>query len=135
MKTRIFFLALSITLIFASCERKGNVELYNEVMAIHDEVMPKMNDIHRYKKEFQKELADTINTNETRRAELQSIIEKLDAAGDGMMVWMRQFEPVPDSEGEDKAREYLESEKKKVSKVKDDMNAALDNARKLSEKR
>lgn len=114
----------------ASC-KKGNQELYNEVMAVHDEVMPKMEDIHKYKKDFQNEIKDTTNITEARKAELEVAIVKLDSAGKGMMVWMREFDPIPDSEGEEKAREYLQNEKEKVTKVKKDMLDALERAKKL----
>ena len=45
-----------------------------------------------------------------------------------MMVWMRQFEPVADSAGEKKARNYLESELIKVKKVREDILKALQDA-------
>jgi hypothetical protein len=117
-----------------ACERKGNQELYDEVMDIHDEVMPKMNDIHNYKKAFQNEITNNPTITEARKTQLESIIVKLDSAGDGMMVWMRKFDPIPDSVGVDKARDYLLEEKKKVSKVKKDMVEALEEAKKLSGK-
>ena len=44
------------------------------------------------------------------------------------MVWMRNFNPLPDSLGEEKAREYLEDQKVKVEKVKKDMLQAIEEA-------
>jgi hypothetical protein len=114
-----------------ACEKKGNQQLYDEVMAIHDEVMPKMNDIRRYKKDFQAEIANNPNITEARKTQLESSIVMLDSASDGMMKWMRAFDPIADSEGEQKAREYLEDQKQKVTKVKEDMLKALDEAKKL----
>lgn len=134
MKTRIsIFVILASALFLASC-KKGNQELYNEVMAVHDEVMPKMEDIHKYKKDFKAEINDTTNITEARKAELEAVIMKLDSAGKGMMVWMREFDPVADSEGEEKAREYLQKEKEKVTKVKKDMLDALEHAKTLKKK-
>jgi hypothetical protein len=42
-------------------ETSGNQELYNEVMKIHDEVMPKMNDIHATKMDLKERLEKTPN--------------------------------------------------------------------------
>jgi hypothetical protein len=130
MKTSLSLILCLLSLSFISCQ-KGNQELYDEVMNIHDEVMPKMDQIHRYKKDFQSEIANNPDITEARKTQLESVIVKLDSAGDAMMVWMRKFEPIPDSQGEDKARDYLLEEKKKVTKVKEDMLKALDEAKKL----
>jgi hypothetical protein len=43
-----------------------------------------------------------------------------------MMVWMNEFNPMPDSvAGEEKAREYLENEMEKIKKVKENILQAL----------
>jgi hypothetical protein len=42
-----------------------------------------------------------------------------------MMVWMRQFSPIPDSLGEEKARDYLQNEMARVKKVKENIETAL----------
>ena len=36
----------------------GNQALYDEVMKVHDEVMPKMNDIYKLKEDLKKEIAN-----------------------------------------------------------------------------
>jgi hypothetical protein len=46
-----------------------------------------------------------------------------------MMVWMRKFNPLPDSLGEEKAREYLENEMEKIKKVREDVLAAIEKAK------
>ena len=113
------------------CQQKGNQELYEEVMKIHDEVMPKMNDIHKLKMDLKTEIDSTTEITQARKTEIETAIVKLDSASEGMMVWMREFNPIPDSEGEDKAREYLENEKVKVTKVKENMLQALEKAKKV----
>ena len=131
MKTKSVTLLCFVLAAFTSCEKKGNQQLYDEVMAIHDEVMPKMDDIRRYKKDFQAEIANNSNITEARKTQLESSIVMLDSAGDGMMKWMRAFDPIADSEGEEKAREYLEDQKNRINKVKEDMLKALEEAKKL----
>ena len=101
-----------------------NEILYNEVQKIHDEVMPKMYNIYQKKQELQKKLEDPKLT-ELQKQDLQSRIAKLDSADAGMRDWMHNFKPISDSEGEEKAREYLEGEMEKVKKVRDDILTAL----------
>jgi hypothetical protein len=110
---------------------EGNQELYDEVMKVHDEVMPKMNDIYKLKEELKKEIAGAPDMVEEKKKAIESMIAKLDSASESMMVWMRNFNPLPDSLGEEKAREYLEDQKKKVKKVKEDMLKAIEEAKAL----
>jgi hypothetical protein len=62
---------------------------------------------------------------ENERLEIGNNLARLDSASEGMMVWMRQFDPLPDSAGEEKARTYLESELEKIKRVREDIVAAL----------
>jgi hypothetical protein len=101
-----------------------NQVLYNEVMKIHDEVMPKMEDMHKRKEALKKKLAES-NLSAEQKKQIQSKINQLDSAGESMMVWMREFNPIPDSAGEEKAREYLEGEMEKVKEVRENILAAL----------
>lgn len=106
----------------------GNQELYDEVMKIHDEVMPKMNDIYKLKQTLKEKLEKAPKLTEAEKIELEAIVSRLDSAGESMMVWMRQFQPLPDSLGEEKAREYLEQEMEKVKKVRSHIENALKEA-------
>jgi hypothetical protein len=110
----------------------GNQALYDEVMAVHDEVMPKMNDIYKLKEQLKKEIADAPDIVEQKRREIESTIVELDAASEGMMVWMRNFNPLPDSLGEEQARKYLVEQKERVTDVREDMLQAIDKAERLS---
>lgn len=109
-------------------ELEGNQALYDEVMKIHDEVMPKMNDIYNIKEELKNQIANTPDMLDEKKKEIEATISKLDSASEGMMAWMRNFNPLPDSLGEDQAREYLENEMEKVKKVKEDIQQALEKA-------
>jgi hypothetical protein len=109
----------------------GNQELYEEVMKVHDEVMPKMNDVYKLKEELKKQIANSPDMVEEKKNRIQSVILQLDSASDGMMVWMRNFNPLPDSLGVEKARNYLEQEQEKVNKVKEDMLKAIADAKTL----
>lgn len=107
----------------------GNQELYNEVMKVHDEVMPKMNDIHSTKQALREKLEKAPNIDATEKQKIEAMIAKLDSASEGMMIWMRQFNPPSDEEGEEKGREYLEDQMEKVKKVRQDILDALEQAK------
>lgn len=111
-------------------EVSENQKLYEEVMNVHNEVMPKMDDIHRKKEELKNKIANTPDMSPEKKMAIDATVAKLDSAGESMMAWMRQFNPVPDSAGEEKARMYLEGEMVKVKKVRENILQALKEAEK-----
>ena len=134
MKTILPVLTLSIVVLVWGCGQKkqDNQTLYDEVMKVHDEVMPKMDDIYKLKQELKKQISDTSNLVDEKRRTIEATILKLDSAGEAMMVWMRNFNPLPDSLGEEKAREYLEDQQEKIKKVKEEMLDAINKATELN---
>jgi hypothetical protein len=132
MKATLPFVSLIILLAWGcGQETKDNQALYDEVMKVHDEVMPKMNDIYKLREQLKKQIADSAGLVEEKEKAIESAILKLDSSSESMMVWMRNFNPLPDSLGEEKAREYLEDQKVKVEKVKEDMLQAIEEAEAL----
>ena len=106
----------------------GNQALYDEVMKVHDEVMPKMNDIYKLKEQLKNKIANTPDMVAEKKQQIESTISRLDSASEAMMVWMRNFNPLPDSVGEQEARDYLESEMEKIKKVSEDVRKSLEDA-------
>lgn len=109
-------------------ETGGNQALYDEVMKIHDEVMPKMDDIFKAKEELRSKLAET-NIVDAKKQEIEASIAKLDSADQIMRDWMHNFNPPPDSLGEEHARAYLETEMEKIKKVREELNEAVEKAK------
>lgn len=105
-----------------------NQALYDEVMKVHDEVMPKMGDLYKLKKDLEAKVAAAPTMAEEKKKSIEAVIAKLDSADQGMRDWMHHFNPIPDSLGEEKAREYLEDEMEKVKKVKADILEAMEEA-------
>jgi hypothetical protein len=149
MKRLIILSVLAFSMIFSGCQKSsdnnheghdahaqdktetsGNEKLYNEVMKVHDEVMPKMNDIHKLKMSIRERIEKNPNLPKAERLKLDAMYAKLDSANEGMMVWMREFRPLPDSVGEEKAKAYLENEMERVNKVRDRMLKAIESAQK-----
>jgi hypothetical protein len=104
----------------------SNDALYNEVMKIHDETMMKMNDIYSLKQTLTSKLSDSAKLDEPKKEQIKASIAKLDSANESMMLWMRAFSPIPDSLGEEKAREYLETEMEKVNQVRSNIIQSLE---------
>jgi hypothetical protein len=148
MKNFAFCLTVVASLFLTSCQQKSehegheghdahaqdktqtseNQKLYNEVMKVHDEVMPKMNDIHKLKMAIKERIEKNQNLSKVERMKLDAMYAKLDSANDGMMVWMREFRPLPDSVGEEKAKKYLENEMERVNAVRKRMLDAIEAA-------
>lgn len=114
-------LSLLVTTLLISCGHgkfKGDPQ-YDEVMAIHDEVMPLLPSMKKLKKNIKK-------TSESLSPEALDIIKALDDADEGMMEWMYQFSP-PEDTAERKS--YLDDQKVKVQKVADDINNSIKSAK------
>lgn len=144
MKT-IYQLFLISTLMVAGCgqpasqgsdngnddgvEGNPNQALYDQVMDIHDEVMPKMEDLYKIKSQLQEKIANSPNMVKERKEALEKMILELDEASNAMMDWMHQFNPLPDSADEEDSRAYLETQMEKIKKVKEEMLTTLERAK------
>lgn len=140
------FLILLISISILGCESKSdnnegdaenetinrNEALKEEVIAIHDEVMPKMGALRSHQKRLTEEAAEL----ETRDAanykeeieKRRQIAGELDQAYEGMFVWMRQFRPQLDEMSDEEGRAYLLDQKDKVTRVNEDIKGALHRA-------
>ena len=108
--------------------------LYDEVIAIHDEVMPKMSDINRVKRAL-KEHASGLTSpkcefQEEDRGKIKGMVAKLEEADESMMQWMRDFKK-PENVSHEKMMAFLEAEKVKISDVSDLMLTSLEKGDKL----
>jgi len=116
-----FIIILMVTLVLSCKNQHVNKEnpLYQDVMVIHDKVMPEMSNIHRLKKQ--------LKSNNTPGAEdlILAKINQLNDADDAMMSWMASFSVPKDKSQEDA---YLLAEKEKIQNVSDQMYEAIDNA-------
>ena len=105
-------------------EQDANDLLMEEVMQIHDEVMPEMGNIRNTRKA----ILDKIETSsdEELHKVLQVQADNLDASFEAMMVWMRQFNPNQDSTTSDSTyHAYLLDQKEKMIEVRDLMVNSL----------
>ncbi len=110
-------------------EESPNQALYDQVMDVHDEVMPRMDDLMKLKRELQEKIANTPDMVVEKKAQLEKVISNLDSASTAMMNWMHEFNPLPDSVDQEKAREYLESEMERIRKVKSLVTETIEKAK------
>lgn len=118
-------------------EERAEQALYKELMAVHDKSMPKMDYMMQLKGDLREQLDELREKEEidsVRMQKLENTINHLEAASEGMMQWMRNFEPLNTG---DKTHEeimaYYEDKKKSIEKVSKDMDQAIEEAEKLRE--
>lgn len=110
-------------------DESPNQSLYDQVMDVHNEVMPKMDEIMKLKRNLQDQIANAPDLVLERKEQLEHVIANLDSANNAMMTWMHEFNPPPDSVDQEKAREYLESEMERIRKVKTFMLESIQKAK------
>lgn len=124
MHLKISFFTLLLFLIACKENSSGPPspadKLKDEVMAIHDKVMPEMTTIHNLKKELQ-----ALRTPDSDSLILAKI-KDLDDSDEAMMQWMHDFD-VPKNEEEKKA--YLLDQKSKISGISELMYRSIDQAK------
>ena len=120
--------------IFSACDpEKREQKLQEEVISIHDEAMPLMDQIMRQKGRLQYKIDSLNATGEPHDKEIEALREgiiTLRRADSAMMTWMRQFKAVRDTVTHEERIEYLEEEKEKIGKVHHMMLEAIEEAEK-----
>lgn len=109
---------------------------FDEVMVIHDEVMPRMGEIHKLGKELKKLVENNTIEDDSIIIEIRNTIDYLESADEGMMEWMHNINKnKPSKVRKNKTHEeilsMLHEEMKKVEKVKYDINTSISNAQEL----
>jgi hypothetical protein len=99
-----------------------NTILYNQVMDIHDEVMPRMEDLYNLKKDLQ---AKAASATPAEKLNIERKVAEIDSASIMMEDWMHEFSPPADTTDKEQIRAYLEGEMEKVKRVREAMLNAL----------
>ena len=132
-----------------ACNKSGEEavkQAENEVFAIHDEVMPKIDDVMKLRKQLNQRISvidstkatgsasATLRTDE-ERDQARRLAQNLTVADSLMMDWMGQYnnDTLAKLKSEDAIR-YLDEQKEKINDVKTKLNSSLTDARKFLEK-
>jgi len=100
-------------------------KLDNEVMEIHDAVMPRMSEIGRLKRQMSEKLKE--NTDPQKAEGIQQMIYQLGEADEAMMNWMGEFKR-PDYSNFKNAKAVYQKEKVKITAVRDKMLTTISKA-------
>ncbi|GJM60280.1 hypothetical protein [Persicobacter diffluens] len=126
----------TLLLFLFSCnseEKKQKEELqsiYNEVIDIHDEAMPRMGTIVRYQSEIQKLLKDSTSSEE-QHAQFRQVNVALLKSEKAMMEWMHHLNTQYDTLDYQEARQYLLEEKNNISAINKMMAEAQEEAKNI----
>ena len=134
MRTVTFILLLAL---ITSCKQEKKTEeglsQMERVMAIHDEVMPKMGTLSK----LVTELKAKVDTNSIGK-EYEIAIKDLQAANKSMMHWMGVFvdrfdsdEILKGKELSPEKQEWLNEEEEKVNTLKEQINSSIERAETL----
>lgn len=131
IKFSAVFGILGITFLIAACTNKGRTidKLHDEVMRIHDEVMPKQSALSEAQMDIKKWIAlqpEDFNIPESLN---QNYIH-LQEAEEAMWEWMNQYKK-PSGSDPTSAIQYLENQQKSISAVRDKMLNSLDEYEKI----
>ena len=99
--------------------------LYDQVIEIHDEVMPKMRDIRQLKKKL------TSISSAEQNKDVKLALQQLEDAHDAMMDWMAQFK-MPKNVEKSQSMDYLRGQMVSVNDMKAKMLDAIENANELN---
>lgn len=114
-----------------------------EVMAIHDSIMPRMQDLLNLKKELVAQIGkadSTLNKGnnalaKAEKKEGEAIKQRLEQADEAMMEWMHQYNAdTLDQLDTEKAALYVADQKRKIVNVRDLMNSTQREAEKFLRK-
>jgi hypothetical protein len=139
MKLRLLIMGFAVACIANACKpateenhQSQVIALEKEVLAIHDEVMPRMSEIEELKTTLEAELMNSSLDSSYIRA-VQESIAALEAGDSLMWDWMHNFSK-PENVSEDSMMTFMTNEKEKISNVSVSMKNAISSAQGLLKK-
>lgn len=136
----MLFLKLLVLLLFyflPSCESNKTEVLHKEIMAIHDEIMPKTGEIGYLYLAFREKVKTDSTISAIQKEELLNQADDLEKAEDEMMDWMNDYVPphiMETSKSKTHITDYLLEQKKIILNIKDHTNSSLASGKKWKEK-
>lgn len=116
----------------SSPQQKQLEKLQDDVLALHDEIMPQMGELVALKEKLNSKNNALIAADDPEAAESVIlnglVITNLDQSYENMMSWMRGFRKVDLSGDPSANREYLEEQMAKIQTVKSEVDEAIASA-------
>jgi methyl coenzyme M reductase subunit C-like uncharacterized protein (methanogenesis marker protein 7) len=138
MSIKNFSIAIAIAVLALACEDPVTLEnqKWDEVMALHDEVMPQMSEINRLSRSLREYKKNREAVDPQVEQRIDAAIQELGAAEESMWEWMnnlKQLDGLREKMSHDEIMNYLNEEKATIEQVRDSMLGAVENAKKLAE--
>ncbi|HET8736415.1 MAG TPA: hypothetical protein VFM69_07440 [Pricia sp.] len=134
MKKILLGITLSLFTFVISCKEEAQNTKMEEIMAVHDEVMPKMGRLGTLVGELKGMENDSTETGR----KYQEARQDLQEANQAMMDWMQNFgnrftsdEILNGAALPEKKKQWLNEEKEKVKAVRNQINSSIENAENL----
>ncbi|MDX1666165.1 MAG: hypothetical protein R3350_03000 [Saprospiraceae bacterium] len=145
-----FILTFLLTGLLISCGSSGDQpdqpgqqepseeQLWEEVMATHDEVMPEMVNINRVSRQLRKYAEEHPELASEIREDISASVQSLSQAEEAMYEWMNQLkyrslEELQRKTDEQEALSYLDREREAIENVKRQMLTSLEEGERLLE--
>lgn len=110
-----------------------NKIIREQLIAVHDEVMPQMGTLKSLEKKATQEIEELSAREPVDSVKIKNhevLAFDLDEAYEGMFIWMRQYEPEDGDKNPVEIKAYLEEQMKMVTEVNKKMKAVLERAEK-----
>jgi hypothetical protein len=144
----LFSTCVILVTIFCSCQNNKTADskatttsiedsLYKAVIALHDEVMPKIGKIKGYQKTVQGKIDSLTGVLQHEKntaaknlkSNYESLLDQLNTAEKGMNDWMDGFDPDPKLSSKEAIEKYWVDQKAKAKKMRDDILNAIDSSK------
>lgn len=126
----LLFLALLTSVCACQNDKAKTEALLEQVIHVHDSIMPWMDEIHGLDQELAGEMTRLHESGELiALKEVEVIRENLIQSEEKMMQWMGEFKPEERQEDTERLLRYLKAEEKKIRHVGKEMRTAIDEAK------
>ncbi len=118
---------LLITLLFSCGSNKQDEikEMKDQVIEIHDEVMPRMGELNKVRKDLLLQADSFIETDSVKAISFTKAVANIEGSEKSMRNWMLNFEL--EYEGTDEEIiHYLKDQKKAILQVQEEMNGSIE---------
>lgn len=136
MNRSISLLTFGLFLLVVSCGPdlvEENKIMREQLIAVHDEVMPQMGTLKSLEKKATQEIEELSAREPVDSVKIKNhevLAFDLDEAYEGMFIWMRQYEPEDGDKNPVEIKAYLEEQMRMVTEVNKKMKAVLERAEK-----
>jgi DNA repair exonuclease SbcCD ATPase subunit len=129
-KIALYTLAFCLVYMSACRTEKDEIAaLHQEIMRIHDEIMPEMRTIGKLKTKISEEIIAIEQENKEEAGKLRAIREELDEAANAMRVWMKEYQKPTETMKYEEALQYLQQERERMLEVKQKMEKSIEQAK------